>query len=203
MIESLVSAFALDEIGALLCASSAENYEAHGARHLHRRGADSAARAVHQDRFGSMRFRGVMQRIIRGRVRNPNARALAEVDFRGKRMHLLFQRQCILRVSARDGFRGVDPVTRFHFLDAFTDRLNHPGGIRSRSVGKRRLDCISSGAHVRVVGIHARRMNAHEHLPGPRLRCRDFLKFELFRPAKLTNEDGFHFLSPIISSALL
>src|SRR5437016_10603634 len=79
-------------------------------------------------------------------------------------MHLLFQRKRILRVSSRDGFRSIHAVANLYFLHVFADRLDHARAVRARSVGKRRLLRISAAAHVRVVGIYARRMNAREHL---------------------------------------
>src|SRR5260370_12080455 len=81
VIENLMRALALDEIDSFLRSGGAENGEAHGVRHLHCRAANSPARAVHQDGFGSTRLRGVMQRMIRGPIGNPHSGALAKTDF--------------------------------------------------------------------------------------------------------------------------
>ncbi len=78
-----MGALAFCEVEAFLRPASAKHSEAHRACHLHRRDADSTACAVHQDGFGSMRLRGVMQRMIRGSVGNPHSSALAETDFPG------------------------------------------------------------------------------------------------------------------------
>src|SRR5260370_18612954 len=95
-------ALALDEIDSFLRSGGAENGEAHGVRHLHCRAANSPARAVHQDGFGSTRLRGVMQRMIRGPIGNPHSAALAKTDFFWYRMHLLFLRKDVFRVTDRN-----------------------------------------------------------------------------------------------------
>src|SRR5207244_12770694 len=60
---------------------------------------------------------------------------------------------------------------------------------------------ISAAAHVRVVGIYARRMNAREHLSGRGLGSGHFLEPQHFRTAELTNENRFHDSSPLGSAA--
>ena len=139
--------------------------------------------------------------MVRGSIRHPHARALAEADVRWERMHLLFERQRIFGVSARDGLRGVYAVAFLYLLHPVTDSLNHARAIRSWRVGKRGLLRVGAGAHVRVVGIHARRVNTHQHLSGARLGRRRFFEFENFGPPELTNENGFHDLSPTNATA--
>src|SRR5260370_19088934 len=116
--------FPVREVEAFLGSGRAEDGEAHGARHLHCRTAYSAARAMHQDGFRGMRFRRVMERMIRGPVGNPHACALAETNFFGQRVHLFFQRESVFSVSASDGLRRVDAAARLHFYNSIADGLN-------------------------------------------------------------------------------
>ena len=80
--------------------------------------------------------------------------------------------------------------------NALTHGFDHAGGIGARRIRQRRLDGISSIAHVGVVGIHARGMHAHQHLPGRRLGRRDLLQLQNFRPAELVHLYRFHQKSP-------
>src|SRR6267378_3597962 len=196
VIENLMRTFPLYEVEAFLRSSRAEDGETHGARHLHRRAADSAACAVHQHAFGSMRFRGMIERMIRGPVGNPDACALAETDFFGQAMHLLFQRESVLRVSASDGLRRVDAVARLHFFHFVADHRNDACAIRAGRVGKRWFDGIRARAHVGVVGIHACGMDAYKNLSGGGLWGGHFFEPENFRTTEFANENGFHVGSP-------
>src|SRR6266849_4782173 len=121
--------FPLREVEAFLRSGRAEDGEAHGACHLHCRTPYSPARAMHQDGFGGMRFRRVMERMIRGSVGNPDACALAETNFFGQRVHLFFQRESVFRVSASDGPRRVDAVARLHFFNAVAGGFYASGGV--------------------------------------------------------------------------
>ncbi len=85
-------------------------------------------------------------------------------------MNLLFERESVLRVSARNGLSCVNAVSRSYFLDAIANRFDHSCGIRARRVGKRRFDGVGASPDISVIGIHARGMDAHENLTGGRLR---------------------------------
>src|SRR2546429_6765434 len=97
--------------------------------------------------------------------------------------------------------RSTPAPPTFSFLHFSPTRLDHARAVRARSVGKRRLLRISAAAHVRVVGIYARRMNAREHLSGRGLGSGHFLEPQHFRTAELTNENRFHDSSPLGSAA--
>src|SRR5690242_12538228 len=163
-------AFALNEINALRCPRGAKHGETHGARHLYSRAADSTACAVHEDRFRSMCLRGMMQSMVGGSIRHPDGRALGIADFFRQAMHLTFKSKSVVGIGARDSSCCIDAVTRLYFLDAIANRLDYSCGVGPRRVGKRWFYCIGARAHVGVVGIHARGMDAHENLPGGRLR---------------------------------
>src|SRR5882762_8969658 len=196
VIENLMRTFPLCEVEAFLRSGRAEDGEAHGARHLHCCAADSAARTVHQHAFGSMRFRGVIERVISRPVGNPDACALAESDFFGQAMHLLFHRESVLRVSASDDLRRVDAVARLHFFHSVADHRNDACAIRAGRVGKRWFDGIRARAHVGVVGIHACGVDAYKNLPGGGFGCGDFFELENFRTAEYTNGYCLHLGAP-------
>jgi len=116
-------------------------------------------------------------------------------------MRLFFQGESVLSVSAGEGLRGVHAIAGLHFLDAITDRFDHSRGIRSGRVGKRRLDCVSSRAHVGVVGIHTCGVDADENLSGGGFWRGDFLELQNFETAELVNDNRFHWFSPAEESA--
>ena len=189
-------ALALNEIDSFLSSRGTKHREPHGACHLHCRAADSAARAVHQYSFRSMRLRGVVERMVRSPVWNPHARPLAKTDFFGQGMYLFFQSERVFSVGAGNGFRGIDAVARLYFLDATANRLHYSCGVRAWRIRQRRFDSISAGTHVGVVGVHAGGMDSHENLPGGRLWRGDFLELQNLGSAELMNENGFHCFSP-------
>jgi hypothetical protein len=166
VIENLMRPLLLGDFEAFRRSSSAKNLQTHGARDLERRDTHAATCAVHKYGLGSVRFRRVMQRMICSSIGNPNSCTLLEINLRRKRMHLLFERECVFRICAGEGPRGVYAIASLHFFDALANRFNHSGAIRSGSVGKRRLQGIGARAHVGVVGINAGRMNAHQHFAG-------------------------------------
>src|SRR2546430_2461205 len=139
------------------------------------------------------------QRMIRRSIWNPHARSLAEADLHRQWMHLLFPRQGVRCVSPRDCFCRVNAVALLYLLHILADRFNHSRAIRARRVGERRLHRVSSRAHVGIVRIHSRSMNAHEHLPGRRLRGRHLFELQDFRTTELTNKNRLHGVSPMIS----
>ncbi len=118
-----------------------------------------------------------MQRVIRGSVGHPYACALGKANFFRKGMHLFFEREDVLGVGSRYGFRGVDTVPRLHFFDAIANRFDYSRGIRAWRVGKRGLYGVSARAHVGVVGIHTGCMDTDKDLTGGRLGRGDL--FEL------------------------
>jgi glyoxylate carboligase len=148
---------------------------------------------LHQYGFGSVRLRRVMQGVIGGSVGHPDSRALLEVDFRRKRMHLRFERTCIFRIGTGDGPRGVDAIAALHLLDAVANRFDDAGAVRSRRVWERRLRCIGAGTHVGVVGIDPRRVDAHHDFAGRRFWCGHLLQLEDLGAAELMNANRFHF----------
>ena len=79
---------------------------------------------------------------------------------------MLFERECVFRICTGEGLRGVHAVASLHLFDAVANCFNDAGGIRSRRVWKRRFQGIRTSAHVGVIGIDPRRMNAHQHLTG-------------------------------------
>jgi hypothetical protein len=91
--------------------------------------------------------------MIRGSIGYPDSSALLEINVRGERMHLFFERERIFRVCTGEGSPSVDAIASSYFLDSFTDCFNSSGAIRSRSIGKRWLQGISARAHVGVIGI--------------------------------------------------
>jgi hypothetical protein len=146
--------------------SCAENLHTHRARDLKRRDTATATCAVDQYRFGCMRCRRVMQRMICGAVGYPESRALLEINLRRKRMHLLFESECVFRIRTREGSRRIDAIASFHFLDSLADCFNDTGSIRSRSVGQRRLHGISARTHPGAIGIDPGGVNAYQRLTG-------------------------------------
>ena len=196
VIENVMRALAFYEVDTFLRSGRAEDGEAHGSRHLHCRGADSAARSMYQDGFGSAGFRGVMERVIRGPVGNPHACPLAKTDVVGQGMHLLFQRESVFRVRARNGLRRVDAVARLHFFHTIADGLNDACAIRSWRVGKQRFDGVGARAHIGVVGIHTCGADSDENLSGGKSWRGDFFELQDFETAKFTNENGLHCFSP-------
>src|SRR5947209_3567785 len=88
MVENVMRALLGDESSPFFSPSRADDVEARGARELHRRRADAAARAVHE--YGPARRapRALEERTVGRRVRRAHARAFGERDARRKRVNL-------------------------------------------------------------------------------------------------------------------
>jgi len=104
-------------------------------------------------------------------IGNPNSCTLFEINIPREPMHLLFERECVLRICASEGPRRVYAIASLHFFDALANRFNDCGAIRSRSVGQRWLQGIGASAHVGVIGIDPGRVNADQHLAGCAAGC--------------------------------
>ena len=102
VIEDLMRPLLLGDFQAFWRSCSAKNPQTHGARDLKRRDAHTSTCAVHQDGFGSVRFRRVIQRMICGSIGYPNSCALLEINFRRKRMYLLFEREGVFRIRTAE-----------------------------------------------------------------------------------------------------
>src|SRR5215469_17011754 len=89
---------------------STKNHKTHGAGDLERRDAYTATCAVYQCGLGSVRFRRVIQGMICRAIGYPDSCALLEINFRGERMYLLFEREGIFRVCTGEGLRGVHAI---------------------------------------------------------------------------------------------
>ena len=165
------------------------------AGYLNASDSDAAAGAVNQNSLRRARLRGVIERVIRGSVGDPNAGALAEADFFWKPVDLAFERDRVFGVRAGHRLRHVDAVARLYFGDAGADRFHRAGAVRAGRVRQRRLDGVRAVAHVSVVGIHANRVNAHEHLPRGGFRRGDFFELQDFGTAEFVNDYGFHFMA--------
>jgi len=64
------------------------------------------------------------------------------------------------------GFMQMDPGVAAYLVDGLQSCFNDSSGIRSGRVWKRRLQRIRTSAHVGVIGIDPRCMNANQHLTG-------------------------------------
>src|ERR1700682_613051 len=135
VIKDLVGALSFGDFQTFLRAGGAKDGESDGAGHLRGGDAHASACAVDQYRFSSANFRSLIQGVIRGAVGNPDASALSKSYFVGKTMHLILERDGVLRVGAADGAGGVDAVARFHFLDVWAYRFDDTSGVGTRRVG--------------------------------------------------------------------
>ena len=54
--------------------------------------------SVHQDGFGSVRLRLVIQRMVSGPIGYPDSCALLETNFRRERMYFLFKCESVFRI---------------------------------------------------------------------------------------------------------
>src|SRR5258706_89872 len=133
----------------------------------------AAACPVHQDRFAGSRFGEVMQRLVRGTVGNPNSSALFEGNVFGQGVYLLFERERIFGVRSGQSSRCVNAIPRLHLGYAGPDGFNRAGGVRARRVRQLRLDGVSAGAHVGIVGIDARGAYMHQQLTRIWFGCGD------------------------------
>jgi hypothetical protein len=77
---------------------SAKNPQTYGAPNLNGRDAYTSTCPVHQDGFGSVRLRLVIQRMICGPIGYPDSCALLEINFRRKRMYFLFDCEGVFRI---------------------------------------------------------------------------------------------------------
>ncbi len=82
-----------------------------------------------QENFAGASVGDLMQRVIRGAVRNPDTCTLGEADFFGQRMNLTCECQRVVGIGARDCLSSVDAVAGLHFGDAFADGLNGAGCV--------------------------------------------------------------------------
>src|SRR5262249_8382913 len=134
VIENLVRSLSLCYFQTRRRSSGAENHETHTARDLYRCDTHAAACTVHQNGFGSVRLRRVVQRMIRRSIGDPDSCTLAETNFCRKGIHLVFSLEWVSSIPPVKGLRGIYAVTSLHFFDAFANRLDDAGAIRSGSV---------------------------------------------------------------------
>src|SRR5215469_10469344 len=121
----------LGHFEAFRCPCSAKNLKTHGTGDLERRRAHTATCAVYQCGLGSVGFRRVIQRMICRSVWYPDSCALLEINFRGERMYLLFERECVFRICTGESLCGVHAIASLHLFDTVTNSLNDSGAIRS------------------------------------------------------------------------
>ncbi len=171
-----MGAFFFRQFQALLRAGGSENLQAHRPGILRRGRADASAGAMNQHSLSGTRVRMMNQRGDRGSVRNPNSRSLSKRDFFGQGMHLGFERQGIFCIRAAHRPCGVNSCAGLELGNALTHSFDDASGIGAGRVRQRRLDRVSSVAHVSVIGIHAGGMYAHQDLARSRFGRRDFLQ---------------------------
>ena len=90
------------------------------------------------------------------------------------------------------GAADVDAVADPHPAHAVAHGLDHAGAIRTRRVGKRRLDRIGTGEHVGVERIHPGRVQPHAHLSRARRRLGQIVELQDVGTAEGVRADGFH-----------
>src|SRR5882757_9994165 len=76
VVECMVRAFAPHKFKPFVRARRSDHRHTHGAGDLHRGNSYAAARSVHQQRFGGVRFRLMVQRVVSRAASDINARAL-------------------------------------------------------------------------------------------------------------------------------
>src|SRR5262249_44081597 len=134
VIENLVRSLSLCYFQTRRRSSGAKNHETHTARDLYRCDTHAAACTVHQNSFGSVCLRRVVQRMIRRSIGDPDSCTLAETNFCRKGMHLVFQRECVFSIRTAKGLRDIYAVPSLHFFDAFANRLDDAGDIARRAL---------------------------------------------------------------------
>ena len=196
MVEDLVRALPPRQVQALRRPRRAEHPHPHRAGELDRGEAHPAAGPVDQDGLPGAGM-GVLAQGGEGRpVRDPQAGPLGERGDPQQQVHLGFEGEGIFRVGAADRLRRVDPVAGRHLGDPLADRLHLPGGVGARRVGQGRLDGVGAVAHVGVVGVHPRRADPDQDLPGAGAGSRHYMQFQDFRASERVDLDGFHGFPP-------
>ena len=191
MVEHVVRALLARERQPFRRAGGADHPQAVRARELHGRGADAAARAVHQHRLARAGLGAEEERAPRRRIRHAERRALRERDPRRQRMRLRLVADEQLSVAARGAVR-VDAVAGLEGGHARADLLDGAGDVGAGGVGKIGLARVGAGADVGVDRVHADGVDANEDLAGPGRRVGHVLELHDIGGAEFADDNRLH-----------
>src|SRR4051812_2092475 len=100
MLEDVVRALVLDEIGALLRAGGPDDREPHGTSDLHSPCADTTTRSMDQDRLSAASLGVMPERRVGREIGYPDRGALSKRDSVRQHMHLRLEGDRVLGIRA-------------------------------------------------------------------------------------------------------
>ncbi len=183
MVEHAHVALCRDEVAARLAAGSAGDVEPGGDGQLDGRETHAARGAVDQDALAGGRGGALEQRTVRGAVGDAEGRALGVREIVRQRPHVLFATERELRVG---------PAERARQVDAFAGVDAGAGAVGAGSVGEGGQFAVEARPHVRLVGVHTRRLHTDEDFALDGRWLRQFLDDEDVGVTEFVDADRTH-----------
>ena len=178
-----------------LAARGREHARAERLADLDCRHPDAAGAGVHQQRLAGAQPGAVVQREVRGVIRDRHRRRLGEGHLRGQREHVRGLDDGVFReaTAARDRHHPIAGLAAAH---AVADRIDRAGDFGAGDERKGRLDLVLALHLQDVEEIERGRVVANPHLAGPGCRRVDLVQHHRLGLAPRMHLPRLHFKSP-------
>lgn len=191
VVDQQVGAGGLGHFQLLVTAGGGDDPRAHGLADLHRRQADAAGGAEHQQGFPRLQVGALLERVHGGAVGHAEGSGGIEVDALGDRHHVVAGHGHLLGEATPAGQRH-DPVAGLEVTDLLADGSDGAGGFATRGEGERRLELVLAFDDQGVREVDPGGVHVDQHFVLLRLGAGNLFEHQGLGGAEGLAQDGFH-----------